>query len=204
MANMQSLMLLALCLFLAGCISSPPDNISNVCNIFEDRRGWYNAVKQTEERWDVPIPVTMAFIYQESSFDARAKPERNKFLWIFPGSRPSSAYGFAQAIDSTWDDYMNATGNWSAVRHDFGDAADFVGWYNAMSNRISGIEKYDAANLYFAYHEGNTGYSRGTFREKPWLIDASNRVQANSEKFLSQYNNCKKDLDKNWLFRLFS
>ena len=196
--------ILLISLFLASCVSSPPANITNVCNIFEDRRSWYKAAKRTEERWDVPIPVTMAFIYQESSFESRAKPKRNKFLWIFPGSRPSSAYGFAQAVDSTWEDYMSATGNWSANRNDFDDAADFVGWYNAMSNRVSGIANYDAANLYFAYHEGNAGYSRGTYREKPWLIDASNRVQANSDRFLSQYDDCKKDLDKNWFFRLFS
>jgi len=196
--------ILLMFLFLASCASSPPANITNVCSIFEDRRSWYKAAKRTEVRWDVPIPVTMAFIYQESSFEARAKPRRNKFLWIFPGSRPSTAYGFAQAVDSTWEDYMSATGNWSASRNDFDDAADFVGWYNAMSNRVSGIANYDAANLYFAYHEGNAGYSRGTYHEKPWLIDASNRVQENSDRFLSQYDDCKKDLDKNWFLRLFS
>ena len=191
-------------LILGGCVSSPPTNVANVCNIFEERRSWYKAVKRTEERWEVPLSITMAFIYQESGFQSRAKPKRNRFLWIFPGSRPSTAYGFAQAVDSTWDDYITATGNWSANRNNFDDAADFIGWYNAMSTRVSGIANYDAANLYFAYHEGNAGYARGTHREKPWLLDTSNNVQANADRFHSQYDGCKTDLDKNWLFRLFS
>lgn len=190
--------------FLAGCLSAPPADVANVCAIFEEKRGWYRAVKRVEERWDVPVPVTMAFIYQESAFQPRAKPQRNRFLWIFPGARPSSAYGFAQAVDSTWDDYREETGNWSAARSDFEDAADFIGWYNTMSNRANGIAKYDAANLYFAYHEGNAGFSRGTHRQKPWLLKASSNVQANADRYNSQYQSCKQDLDKNWFFRLFS
>ncbi|MBL4821106.1 MAG: hypothetical protein JKY98_08995 [Gammaproteobacteria bacterium] len=192
------------CLLLASCVASPPESIANVCDIFEDRRPWYKAVKNTEQRWGVPVPVTMAFIYQESGFRARAKPKRKKVLWIFPGSRPSSAFGYAQAVDTTWEDYKRATGNWSASRSDFKDAADFIGWYNAMSNKANNIAPTDAANLYFAYHEGNAGYSRGSYREKPWLLDAANAVQANADRFNSQYAGCKVDLNKSWLFRLFS
>ena len=96
---------------LAACASLPPESVADICSIFEDRRGWYNAAKSAEQRWSIPVSVNMAFIYQESSFQPRAKPARNKLLWIFPGRRPSSAYGYAQALDETWLEYEQNSGN---------------------------------------------------------------------------------------------
>ncbi|MCB1670030.1 MAG: hypothetical protein R3F41_19435 [Gammaproteobacteria bacterium] len=195
---------LTLAALLTGCVASQPDNIANVCSIFENRRGWYKAARRSEERWGIPVAVNMAFIYQESRFKARAKPPRGRFLWILPGARPSSAYGYAQALDTTWEEYLAESGNWSARRDDFADAIDFVGWYNAMSRRINEIPADDAANLYFAYHEGNGGYARGRHWDKPWLLDTGARVQANSKRFDAQYAGCRPELEKNWLQRLFS
>lgn len=190
-------------ILISSCVSSRPNNVDNICSIFDDRRSWYKAAKSAEQRWGSPIPVSMAIIYQESSFKARAKPERNRFLWIFPGGRPSSAFGYAQALDSTWEDYERRSGNSRASRSDFSDAVDFVAWYNANSTRISGISKTDARGLYFAYHEGNGGYQRGTHREKQWLLDAAGRVQSNSNRFAVQLDACRSELDKNWFQRLF-
>ncbi len=189
---------------LGGCVASQPANTANVCEIFEDRRSWYRAAIKAEQRWGIPTPVNMAFIYQESGFRARAKPARSKLLWVLPGPRLSSAYGYAQAVDSTWNDYMLQSGNWDARRDRFADAIDFVGWYNAMSHRINRIHPQDAENLYFAYHEGNSGFARGSFENKPWLLDTGSRVQANAERFDEQFSRCQDDLDKNWFFRLIS
>ena len=201
----NKIMLWTLCLCgLASCVSTPPRNAANVCSIFEERRAWYRAARDAEQRWGVPIAVNMAFIYQESSFRARAKPERSRFLWIFPGPRPSSAYGYAQALDSTWAEYERASGNGGASRANFADAIDFVGWYNANSNRISNIPRHDARNLYYAYHEGNGGYQRGSHQGKRWLIDAAGRVDSNSSRFAGQLASCQRDLNKNWLQRIFT
>lgn len=189
---------------LLACTASPPRSVADICEIFEDRRAWYKAAKNAEQRWDIPIAVNMAFIYQESSFRARAKPERGRFLWIFPGRRPSSAYGYAQALDSTWEEYESKSGNGRASRSDFSDAIDFVAWYNANSSRLSNIAENDARNLYYAYHEGNGGYQRGSYREKAWLIDAAARVQDNSSRFAGQLASCERELGKNWFQRLFS
>jgi len=189
---------------LAACASSPPENVADICEIFEERRGWYNAAKSAEQRWGVPVSVNMAFIYQESSFQSRAKPARNKFLWIFPGRRPSSAYGYAQALDETWQEYEQKSGNSRASRRNFSDAIDFVGWYNANSSRISNISNNNAMHLYYAYHEGNGGYQRATYRDKQWLVDTAARVQANSSRFASQLDGCRQDLNKNWFQRLIS
>ena len=111
---------------LTACVATQPENITDVCAIFEDRRSWYRAAKNSEQRWGVPIAANMAIIYQESSFRAKARPERSKVLWIFPGARPSSAYGYAQALDGTWQDYIRVSSNRNASRSEFDDAIDFV------------------------------------------------------------------------------
>lgn len=196
-------MLALLALLLTGCVSSPPDNPGNVCSIFEDRRSWYRAAKRSEERWQVPIPVNMAILYQESAYRGRAKPPRRYYLGFIPGPRPSNAYGYAQALDSTWNDYKRASGNGGARRSNFGDAVDFVGWYNNNSNRINGIARNDAYKLYLAYHEGNGGYSRGTYRDKDWLLQAARNVQNNADRYTTQLQGCRRDLERNWFMRLF-
>ena len=189
---------------LASCVSAPPRNVANICDIFEERRSWYKAAKAAEQRWGVPISVNVAFIYQESSFQARIKPDRTRILWVIPGPRPSSAYGYAQALDSTWAEYESRSGNSRASRANFADAIDFVAWYNANSTRQSRINSNNARDLYFAYHEGNAGFQRGTHRSKEWLLAAANRVQDNASRFGSQLDSCRRELDKSWWQRLLS
>lgn len=172
--------------------------------MFEDRRGWFNAAKDAEERWKVPVPVTMAFIQQESGFRSRVRPPRTRILWFIPGPRPSNAFGYAQALESTWSDYERATGNHSAERSDFADAVDFIGWYNSNTYRINKVERDDAYSLYLAYHEGNTGFARRSYEGKGWLIDVANKVQANTNLYERQLAECERDLSRRWYERLFS
>ena len=190
-------------LLLIAC-ASPPQNTGNICNLFDDKRNWFRAARQAEERWGVPIPVSMAFIQQESGFAGRARPARKKILGFIPGPRPSSAFGFAQAQDSTWDDYRKMSGNGIARRSNFADAVDFVAWYNHNSYRINNIAKDDAYNLYLAYHEGNTGFKRGSYQGKAWLIDVARKVQVNTIVYDLQFQQCERELGKNWVERLFS
>ena len=189
---------------LSGCISSQPTDIDNICSMFKEKRNWYSSAQSAEKRWGIPIAVNMAVIYQESSFKARARPDRSKILWVLPGRRLSSAYGYAQALDSTWDDYKKFSGNKNASRKSFNDAIDFVGWYNSNSRRINNIDYYDARNFYLAYHEGNSGFARQSYRDKKWLINAADRVQRNSEIFSSQLESCRNELSESWLRRLLS
>ena len=191
-------------IILSGCITSQPSDIDNICSMFDEKRNWYNSAQSAEKRWGIPIAVNMAVIYQESSFKARAKPERSKVLWILPGRRPSSAYGYAQALDSTWDDYKIISGNKRASRRNFNDAIDFVSWYNSNSRRINKIAPFDAKNFYLAYHEGNAGFARQSYSDKNWLINAADRVQLNAERFNSQLKSCESELNKGWFRRLLS
>ena len=191
-------------IILSGCITSQPSDIDNICSMFDEKRNWYNSAQSAEKRWGIPIAVNMAVIYQESSFKARAKPERSKILWVLPGRRPSSAYGYAQALDSTWDDYKIISGNKRASRRNFNDAIDFVSWYNSNSRRINKIAPFDAKNFYLAYHEGNAGFARQSYSDKNWLINAADRVQLNAERFNSQLKSCESELNKGWFRRLLS
>jgi len=204
MAGVRKSLLLFLLLQLAACASVAPGDAADLCNLFEDRRSWYRAANAAAERWQIPVPVTMAFIQQESGFRARVRPPRTRILGFIPGPRPSDAMGYAQALESTWDEYRQTTGNRWASRADFADAVDFIGWYNSNSVRISGIARDDAYNLYLAYHEGNTGFSRRSYSGKQWLLDAAARVQSGAERYGLQFRQCEQELGRNWFERLLS
>ncbi|MBU3069984.1 transglycosylase SLT domain-containing protein [Aestuariicella sp. G3-2] len=187
---------------LSGCVTSPPRQIHNVCDIFDEKDGWYEDAKDAQEKWGVSIPVIMAFMYQESRFQPKAKPPRSRILWIFPGPRLSSAYGFSQAKDDTWDWYKSEAGSWGADRDDFGDAADFVGWYNNMSHRRCNIALNDTYHLYLAYHEGQGGFNRRTFRNKGWLKKVAKKVSSRAAVYQRQLAGCQKRLESDgwWFF----
>ena len=181
-----------------GCSTDPPRDISNSCEMFEDKSGWYKDTKRSYEKWGVPIHVQLAIIYQESKFVDDAKPPRDYLLCLIPWGRVSSADGYAQAQDSTWDWYIEKTGNRGADRDDFGDAVDFVGWYGDMSHRLLGISRWDAYRQYLAYHEGHGGYKRGTYSEKPWLIKVARKVESRARDYRAQLAKCEDELDSGW------
>ena len=191
--------LLILILF-QGCAVSPPKSPENICDIFKEKRSWYKAARRTEKRWGIPVSVTMAFIFQESSFRAKAKAERRKLLWVIPWKRKSSAKGYAQVIDETWEQYVKDAGGFFSNRSDFDDAVDFVGWYNSKSHKRLGISKSNTKALYFAYHEGGGGYSKGTHKKKKGLMKIANRVEKRAAIYKSQYKRCKRKLRRWFIF----
>ena len=198
----SSLMLVVVAALLASCTAKQPSNIDNICDIFSEQRSWYKAANKAAKRWGTTVPVMMSVIYQESSFKAKAKPPRKKILWVFPGPRPASAKGYAQAIDGTWDTYRRATGRWSADRANFKDATDFIGWYIDQSATKNGINKTDAENLYLSYHEGQGGYAKGTHQGKPWLLKVAKKVDARAKTFEQQLKGCERKFKKRF-FGLF-
>ncbi|GAB1259953.1 transglycosylase SLT domain-containing protein [Aurantivibrio plasticivorans] len=195
-------LMVVLLFIVAGCTTLPPKNQNNLCEIFYEHDHWYKHAVKSEKKWGVPIPVSMAFIYQESRFVADAKPPRTKFLWIFPRPRKSSAYGYPQAKDETWEWYQKDADNGWGDRDDFSDAMDFIAWYNVQSHRKLGLSKTDAYSLYLAYHEGHGGFSRGTYKNKQWLLNVASKVQRRSQQYGAQLASCRKDLDSDgwWPF----
>ena len=197
-----SLMLVVVAALLASCTAKQPDNIDNICDIFSEQRSWYKAANKSAKRWGTTVPVIMSVIHQESSFKAKAKPPRTKILWVFPGPRPASAKGYAQAIDGTWDMYRRSTGRWSANRASFKDATDFIGWYNNQLATKNGIKKSDAENLCLSYHEGQGGFAKGTHQGKPWLMKVAKKVDARAKTFDQQLKGCERKFKKRF-FGLF-
>lgn len=194
---MKYLLIVALLVSVVGCATSPPSVQNNVCEIFREKGGWFDDAEDAEKRWGTPIPILMAFVHQESRFHARAKPPRSRILWIIPGPRLSSAYGYSQAKKSTWKWYERETGQ-RASRANFGDALDFIGWYNSVSRKRNGISLYDARALYLAYHEGHGGYARGSYRKKQWLLTVADKVSARAQRYTSQLASCRDSLGSPW------
>ena len=187
-------------LILSSCAVSPPKKPNDICSIFLEKRSWYNAAIKSSKRWKIPLEVNMAFILQESSYIQGAKPERTKLLGFIPWKRKSSAYGYAQAIDGTWDIYKKEAKKPFASRTSFKDSVDFVGWSNKKSNKLLGIPKDNARLLYLAYHEGRGGYKKGSYKSKPWLLSVSSDVQKMSNRYRNQYDSCKKKLKSPFYF----
>lgn len=191
----KSLRAIVLMVLVAGCGSSnfsAPRNLDSACSIVNQRPGYLKAFKATERRWGVPVAVQMATIYQESKFIGNARTPLRYTLGVIPMGRQSSAYGYSQALDATWDEYRRDTGRRSAKRDNINDATDFMGWYMNLTRDRNGIALNDARNQYLAYHDGHTGYRRGSYRAKPWLVRIAGEVGNRAVMYNQQLRSCRK------------
>jgi len=198
MRNFTHIYLFVISALLAGCSTSPPKNPQNACAIFDEKSDWYEAMHDSYKKWGVPVHVQLAIMHQESKFVSDAKPPRQKLFWFIPWTRPSSAFGYAQVKDDTWDWYKDKTGNSWADRDDFEDAVDFIGWYGNMSHKMLGISKWDAYSQYLAYHEGHGGFKRRTYKQKKWLMQVAAKVKRNASRYSQQLKRCESELDSGW------
>ena len=163
--------------------------------MLDEKGGWYKATKRVRDKYGTPIHVQLAIIRQESSFRHNARTDREYLLWVIPWGRKSTAYGYAQVKDATWDWYKDKTGNKGADRDRFEDAVDCIGWYSDISQRTLGISKWDAYNQYLAYHEGHGGFKRRTYLKKKWLVNVAKKVDGYSKTYAAQLSRCEDDLD---------
>jgi len=182
-------------LLLASCATMPPSNPDNICDIFWEKDGWYEQAKQTEKRWGAPIHVKMAIMRHESAFRHDAKPPRYYFLGFIPWGYISSAKGYPQALDGTWERYVSENGKRRASRRDFYDSLDFIGWYLDTSKRQIGLSPSDTYSHYLAYHEGQTGFKQGTWKAKPSVQRYAQRVAATATRYQQQLNQCRDGLE---------
>ena len=143
----------------------------------------------------MPLPVLLAIIHQESAFRADARPQRTWYLGFVPGPRPSSAFGYSQALVGTWERYVAATGKRGADRDEFADAVDFIGWYVDETAQTNRIAKSDAYNQYLAYHEGQGGFAKGTHLKKAWLLERARRVRQQADRYRAQLARCEPQME---------
>jgi hypothetical protein len=180
---------------LSACATYVPSNTNNICDIFQGEIDWYEAARDAQHKWGTPVHVLMAIMHQESRFISDAQPERDWFLGFIPLPRRSTAYGYAQAQDPAWEEYLKDSGSFGADRDEFDDAIDFIGWYTYGSHKRLKLSKWDVYGQYLAYHEGRGGYSRKTYNKKPWLLKVAKKVQQRAASYNMQLKRCKKQLD---------
>ena len=182
--------LLALLAACGGGKFSAPNNLEDACSIVDERPRYLAAMRNTERKWGVPVPIQMAMIHAESRFIGDARTPFQYALGVIPMGRQSSAYGYSQALDGTWEEYLQETGNRRARRENIHDATDFIGWYSTKSRERNGIALNDARNLYLAYHEGHAGFRRQSYNSKPWLLGVAQRVETRAIMYDTQLRRC--------------
>ena len=180
--------------FLISACSSIPKNTADGCSIFYEKYFWYKHTKKTEKKWGVPIYIQLAIIKTESDFNWLAKPKRLKLFKVIPYKRPSSSFGYSQAVKGTFKQYKNETGNKLARRTRFKDSVDFIGWYMNKTHEILKIPKTDAYRQYVAYHEGWGNYKN--YKNNKKVIILAKRVTAQAEKYRKQIKQCQRKLNR--------
>ena len=185
-----SILLLALA-SCGGGNTSAPKNMDDACAIVQQRPAYFRAMKATERKWGVPVHVQMAAIYQESKFIGNARTPHQFALGVIPMGRQSSAYGYSQALDGTWEEYQDEQRRNGAKRDRISDATDFMGWYMSESSDKLGISRTDAEGQYLAYHEGRTGYANQSYLNKPWLVDVAAAIGRRATMYKQQLSSCR-------------
>ena len=188
-------LLLIFIFFLISACSSIPKNTSDSCSIFNERYLWYKYTKKTEQKWGTPIYLQLAIIKMESDFDWLAKPERQKIFKVIPYKRPSSSFGYSQAVKGTWDQYKKETNNKLATRARFRDSVDFIGWYTDKTEKLLKISKKDVYRQYLAYHEGWGNYKN--YKNNQKVIILAKKVAEQANEYRKQLKKCQKRLNKN-------
>ena len=130
----------------------------------------------------------------ESDFDWLAKPARQKIFKVIPYKRPSSSFGYSQAVKGTWEQYKKETGNKLATRARFKDSVDFIGWYTNKSENILKISKQDAFKHYLAYHEGWGNFKH--YKKNKKVIGLAKKVEKQSNIYKKQLSSCRNSLNK--------
>tara|TARA_Y100000589_G_C26802257_1_gene486229 strand:- start:30 stop:629 length:600 start_codon:yes stop_codon:yes gene_type:complete len=189
----NSLLIIFLAL-LTSC-SSIPKNTANSCSIFSEKYLWYKHTKKVEKKWGTPIYIQLAIIKMESDFDWLAKPARQKIFKVIPYKRPSSSFGYSQAVRGTWEQYKRETGNKLATRARFKDSVDFIGWYTNKTETILKISKKDAFKQYLAYHEGWGNFKY--YKKNKKVIKLAKKVEKQSDIYKKQLSKCKNSLKTN-------
>ena len=181
--------------FLTAC-SSVPKYPSNACKIFGERYLWYKHAKKSSETYGAPIHIILAFVNKESGFNRWAKPKRTKLFKIVPYKRPSSSFGYSQAVKKTWELYKSETDNPLALRTRFKDSVMFIGWYINKTNKINKISFNDSYRQYLNYYLGWGNYANEAYKTDKKAIIFAKMVQKQSKIYKNQLIECQKNLDR--------
>ena len=191
----RNLICIVVFFFIVSCSSIPKDT-SNACKLFGERYLWYKHAKKSSEIYGVPIHIILAFVNKESGFNRWAKPKRTKIFKVVPYKRPSSSFGYSQAVNKTWEMYKIDTNNPLALRTRFKDTEMFIGWYIRKTNKINKVPLTDSFNQYLNYYLGWGDYSEKVYKTDKKSIIFAKSVQKQSNTYKKQLKECQKSLDR--------
>ena len=194
----KSLICFVILFFVASC-SSVPKYPQNACKIFGENYLWYKSAKKSSDTYGVPIHIILAFVNKESGFNRWAKPKRTKLFKIVPYKRPSSSFGYSQAVKKTWELYKNETNSPFALRTRFKDSVMFIGWYMNKTNKINKISLNDSYRQYLNYYLGWGNYAKKTYNTDKKAIIFAKSVQKQSEIYKVQLVECQKSLNNKYI-----
>lgn len=180
--SIPKILMLAGIITISGCSvteSYRTNHYDDACKMLNQNKDWFKSSLLSYRRWGVPISTQLAVIKTESSFNNDAS------------AKTSTAYGFAQALNGTFKEYKEETGNANAVRSSYRDSVDFIGWYFSKTTTQINHSSYDAESFYLAYHEGIGGYKNKTYLKKDWLVKKAKQTQRLANKYRIQINKCK-------------
>ena len=181
---------------LASC-SSVPKYPQNACKIFGQNYLWYKSAKKSSEKYGAPVHIILAFVNKESGFNRWAKPKRKKLFKIVPYKRPSTSFGYSQAVNKTWELYKSETDNPLALRTSFKNSVMFIGWYMNKTNKINKISLNDSYRQYLNYYLGWGNYAKKTYKTDSKAIIFAKSVEKQSKIYKNQLLECQKSLDRN-------
>ena len=182
-------------IILASC-SSVQQHSSNACKLFGERYLWYKNVKKSSETYGAPVHIILSFVNKESGFKRFAKPKRAKLFKIIPYKRPSSSFGYSQAVNKTWELYKTETNNPLALRASFKDSVMFIGWYMAKTKKINKVSLNDPYRQYLNYYLGWGNYAKKTYKTDKKAIIFAKNVEKQSEIYKNQLRECQKALNR--------
>ena len=201
--NLKVFITLVISLILVSCQNDIPRQHDDICKILDDNIHWYYAAKKTREKWGVPISTQLAIMQRESGFNSNARPKLEWLLGIIPWERQSTSFGYSQALDGTWNEYIEKNNYNYAFRNKFSDASDFIGWFLNEISRRGNIPKYDVYNLYLAYHVGIAGYLRGNHKNNAHLKQIATEVADRSRSYKKQLLACEAEIDRYWFYPFY-
>ena len=181
--------------FLTSC-SSVPKYPQNACKIFGENYLWYKSITKSSKKYGAPVHIILAFVNKESGFNRWAKPERKKIFKVIPYKRPSSSFGYSQAVNKTWELYKKETGNTLALRTRFKDSVMFIGWYMNKTSQINKIPLNDSYRQYLNYYLGWGNYTKKAYRTDKKAVIFAKSVEKQSKIYKSQLRECQKSLNR--------
>ena len=156
-----------------------------------------NMLKKVQKHTALSIHIILAFVNKESGFNRWAKPKRTKLFKVIPYKRPSSSFGYSQAVKKTWELYKTETDNPLALRTRFKDSVMFIGWYINKTNKINKISLNDSYRQYLNYYLGWGNYAKKVYKTDKRAIIFAKSVSKQSKIYKSQLKECQNSLDRN-------